>query len=115
LRKNERGSIRLRQAEGIRIAKDKGIHLGRPQIQLSLAFKDIVEKQQRGDISTMQPVKLAGVSRSSYYKYTRALGLKKHSVEKIINHNQLLKLTGCICVDEPFMFGYPNGYSVRFT
>lgn len=39
---NERENIKTRQAEGIRIAKEKGVHLGRPKYKLTDNFEKIV-------------------------------------------------------------------------
>src|SRR5690606_27776944 len=41
---NERENIRQRQAEGIRIAKEKGVHLGRPKYELPNDFFVIAPK-----------------------------------------------------------------------
>ena len=41
---NERNNIKQRQAEGIRIAKEKGVKFGRPKIILSTNTNEIIEK-----------------------------------------------------------------------
>ena len=40
---NERENIRQRQAEGIKIAKEKGIHMGRPPYQITSDFIQIFQ------------------------------------------------------------------------
>ena len=48
---NERCNIKQRQAEGIKIAKEKGIKFGRPTTKLPKNFKQIVKKYKRKEIS----------------------------------------------------------------
>lgn len=49
---NERKNIKKRQAEGIKIAKEKGKHLGRPKLKLPKNFTIIANQyKKRDDIS----------------------------------------------------------------
>ncbi len=41
---NERTNIRTRQAEGIRLAKERGVQFGRPKIVLEGQFRNVAEK-----------------------------------------------------------------------
>ena len=47
----EREFIHQRQAEGIRAAKDKGIHLGRPSQPLPVNFSGVYQRWKRGEIT----------------------------------------------------------------
>lgn len=59
---NERENIRKRQAEGIRIAKEKGVHLGRPKYKLPDNFKEI---------TNVQAAKLLNMKRCTFLKYSK--------------------------------------------
>ena len=59
---NERENIRKRQAEEIRIAKEKGVHLGRPKYKLPDNFKEI---------TNVQAAKLLNMKRCTFLKYSK--------------------------------------------
>ena len=65
---NERDNIKLRQAEGIRIAKEKGKHLGRPKIILPNNFKNIANKYKNKEITLDEALSALNMNRSSFYK-----------------------------------------------
>lgn len=65
---NERDNIKLRQAEGIRIAKEKGKHLGRPKIILPNNFKNIANKYKNKEITLAEALSVLNMNRSSFYK-----------------------------------------------
>ena len=65
---NERDNIKLRQAEGIRIAKEKGKHLGRPKIILPNNFKNIANKYKNKEITLAEDLSALNMNRSSFYK-----------------------------------------------
>lgn len=48
---NERENIRKRQAEGIAAAKAKGVHLGRPSIELPPGYMDLVNQWLNGNLA----------------------------------------------------------------
>ncbi|CCV63606.1 Serine recombinase, site-specific [Alteracholeplasma palmae J233] len=66
---NERDNIKQRQAEGIKLAKEKGIHMGRPRVKLPNNFKDIVSKVKNKELTSREAIKVLGISKSSFYKY----------------------------------------------
>lgn len=68
---NERENIRKRQAEGIRIAKAKGIHMGRPRMKLPDNFKDIVDKYHNKQITNVFAAKILNMSRTTFLKYSK--------------------------------------------
>lgn len=69
---NERDNIKLRQAEGIRIAKEKGKHLGRPKIILPNNFKNIANKYKNKEITLAEALSCLNMNRSSFYKNLKA-------------------------------------------
>ncbi len=69
---NERENIKKRQAEGIRIAKEKGKHLGRPKLKISINFKTIADKYKKKEITLVEALSSLKMNRSSFYKYIKA-------------------------------------------
>ena len=65
---NERENIRKRQAEGIRIAKEKGKHLGRPKMKLPKNFSKIATQYKHKEISLSFALSSLKMNRSSFYK-----------------------------------------------
>lgn len=65
---NERDNIKLRQAEGIKIAKEKGKHLGRPRIILPNNFQEIANKYKNKEITLTEALSSLNMNRSSFYK-----------------------------------------------
>lgn len=68
---NERENIRQRQAEGIRIAKEKGIHMGRPCYVLPSNFEEIVKKYRSKEITNIEAIKLLNMNRGTFFKYAK--------------------------------------------
>lgn len=73
--------LHQRTREGIVIAKLNGKQIGQPKgakltTQKSIAAKQIIKKHAKdfgGSLSDPEVIKLAGISRNSYYKYKREL------------------------------------------
>lgn len=65
----ERNNIKQRQAEGIRIAKEKGVHMGRPKYVLPDNFKEVAQKWYDNEISIFDAIKLSGMARTTFLKY----------------------------------------------
>lgn len=65
---NERENIKKRQAEGIRIAKEKGKHLGRPKLKLPKSFETIANKYKKKEITLAEALSSLKMNRSSFYK-----------------------------------------------
>lgn len=65
---NERENIKKRQAEGIRIAKEKGKHLGRPKLKLPKNFKTIANEYKKKEITLAEALSSLKMNRSSFYK-----------------------------------------------
>lgn len=68
---NERANIKQRQAEGIKIAKEKGIHMGRPKYVLPNNFKDIANKFYNKEITNIEASNILNISRSTFLKYAK--------------------------------------------
>ena len=64
---SERESIRKRQAEGIAVAKTRGVRFGRPEKPLPDNFGELVRKWERQQIKTCDIVKLCKMGRSTFY------------------------------------------------
>lgn len=71
----ERLNIRERQAQGIRIAKDKGVKFGRPLIELPISFEDTVAKQRLGTISVKEVLEKYQISKATYYRRIKQLNI----------------------------------------
>ena len=71
----ERLNIRERQAQGIRIAKDKGVKFGRPLMELPNSFEDIVAQQRLGTISVKEVLEKYKISKATYYRRIKQLNI----------------------------------------
>jgi DNA invertase Pin-like site-specific DNA recombinase len=69
----ERENIRQRQAEGIRLAKERGVHMGRPKLALPDNFNDVVKSFNEKRINCTEAAKLVSMSRASFLKYTSSI------------------------------------------
>ena len=65
---NERENIKKRQAEGIRIAKEKGKHLGRPKLIRPPNFNEIAKQYKEKEITLAEALLSLNMSRSRFYK-----------------------------------------------
>lgn len=74
----ERENIRQRQSEGISVAKAKGLHLGRPQINWDTLTKEQrkllemnYEKWKNKEITAVQFIELMGLKKNTFYKIVK--------------------------------------------
>lgn len=65
---NERENIKKRQAEGIRIAKEKGKHLGRPKLEIPPNFSQIANQYKKKEITLAEALSSLKMNRSTFYK-----------------------------------------------
>ena len=65
---NERSNIRARQAEGIRLAKERGVKFGRPKTSLSQNFTYVAQDYIQGKITLADSLKKLSLSRSAFYR-----------------------------------------------
>ena len=68
---NERENIRQRQAEGIKIAKEKGIHMGRPPYQITSDFIQVFKIYCNKEITSVGAASLLNISRATFIKYAK--------------------------------------------
>ena len=68
---NERENIRKRQAEGIRLAKLQGKHLGRPKYSLPTNFYEILSQYKYKQISLSDALRTLKINKSTFYKYLK--------------------------------------------
>lgn len=73
----ERNNIKQRQAEGIKIAKQKGVKFGRPKINAELV-DEAIQKYYSGEFKTLEEAwTYADVSRATLFNRMRELRCKK--------------------------------------
>jgi DNA invertase Pin-like site-specific DNA recombinase len=70
---NERTNIKQRQAEGIKIAKEKGKHLGRPKYVLPDNFIKVANEYSNHNISYKDACNLTNMKKCTFYKYYNLL------------------------------------------
>lgn len=68
---NERENIRKRQAEGIRIAKLQGKHLGRPKYILPTNYNEVAMLYINKSISLSGALQKLNMNKSTFYKYLK--------------------------------------------
>ena len=68
---NERTNIKQRQAEGIRIAKEKGVKFGRPKAVLPPNTNEILDKYLNKEINNIEAAKLIGISRGTFFRLVK--------------------------------------------
>ena len=64
----EKDNIKKIQAEGILLAKQKGIQFGRPKIQISNDINYIMQRYRNKEIKNYEAAELIGVSRSTFFR-----------------------------------------------
>lgn len=65
----ERENIKTRQAEGIRLAKLRGVHMGRPKYVLPDNFKKIATSYLKREIKCDDAAKSLNMARGTFLKY----------------------------------------------
>lgn len=64
----ERNNIRQRQAEGIAIAKKKGVYKGRKKIEVDDTFDKAYKQWKAGEITAVKAMELTGLKRNTFYR-----------------------------------------------
>jgi DNA invertase Pin-like site-specific DNA recombinase len=68
---SERDIIRQRQAEGIKAARARGVHLGRPVIKPPKNFVEVVNSWESGKLSFFTALEKTGLTESTFYRRLR--------------------------------------------
>lgn len=64
----ERQKNRQRQAEGIEVAKQAGVKFGRPRIDVTDGFQQVIASWQANEITAVTAMKQLGVSKGTFYR-----------------------------------------------
>lgn len=64
----ERETIKSRQAEGIAVAKTKGVKFGRPQATYPDNWLPVIKRWKSGEITATQAMELTQTKRTTFYK-----------------------------------------------
>lgn len=67
----ERKNIKQRQQEGIKIAKAKGKHLGRPKAMLPEKWQDIYKAWKSDNITAVKAMEKLNLKKSTFYKLVK--------------------------------------------
>ncbi|MGN0819970.1 MAG: recombinase family protein [Christensenellaceae bacterium] len=78
---NERENIRTRQAEGIKIAKEKGVRFGRPSFVYTDKFLSVANDYLCKRIKLKTALKLVNINQSNFYYHIRKIKSSNY------NHN----------------------------
>ena len=62
----ERNKIRTRQREGINIAQRKGVRFGRPRVEITREFQDVVKQWRNGEITTKEAMHISNMKPSTF-------------------------------------------------
>jgi DNA invertase Pin-like site-specific DNA recombinase len=68
----ERLNIKQRQAEGIKLAKERGQHLGRPKTEAPAKFDELYDSWKRGEITATAAMELLDLKRTTFYKLVKS-------------------------------------------
>ncbi len=68
---NEREMIRQRQKEGIEAARSKGVHLGRPRLDLPPGFDKVKDEWLHKEISLNEASRRLNMSSTSFRRYAK--------------------------------------------
>ena len=73
---NERETMRVRQAEGIRTAKARGVKFGRPRITVPNNFEIVARQYLNKEITNKKACEILGMTRGSFFRYMKELNIK---------------------------------------
>lgn len=73
---NERSNIKQRQAEGIKIAKEKGVKFGRPKLVLPHYTNELVDMYIEKKITNAEASRQIGISRVTFFKLVKERKIK---------------------------------------
>ena len=70
---NERETMKKRQAEGIRMAKLRGVKFGRPSTPTPDDFDNIVKLYKEKKITVLNAIEMSGLTRGTFYRKLKIL------------------------------------------
>ena len=73
---NERETMRVRQAEGIKTAKARGVKFGRPRINLPSDFELVAKQYLKKEITNKNACEILGMSRGTFFRYMKELKIQ---------------------------------------
>ncbi|PGE94213.1 DNA recombinase, partial [Bacillus pseudomycoides] len=71
LAEEERTKIKVRQQEGIHLAKKQGKHLGRPRVEITEDFIMAYNSWQTGKVTAVEAMKQANLSKTTFYRLVK--------------------------------------------
>lgn len=84
----ERVNIKQRQQEGIKIAKAKGKHLGRPKTKLPEQWQEIYNRWKSNNITAVRAMKELKLAKSTFYKLVKQYEGQKYWKNEIMEENK---------------------------
>lgn len=81
----ERTMMKKRQAEGIAMAKIRGVKFGRPKIELPKNFHEVAELYVRHKITNMEACVMLEMSRGTFFRYLNEFNYTYRRKHGIIN------------------------------
>ena len=72
---NERETMRIRQAEGIKTAKARGVKFGRPRITLPNNFEIVARQYLNKEITNKKACEILNMTRGSFFRYLKELNI----------------------------------------
>lgn len=71
----ERVKIKTRQAEGIAVAKSKGVRFGRPRTKIPHSFFEEVKRWQAGEQTATETMQALNLKRTTFYKLVKEVNV----------------------------------------
>lgn len=70
---NERETMRIRQAEGIKTAKARGVKFGRPRINIPSNFELVARQYLNKEITNKKACEILGMTRGTFFRYMKEI------------------------------------------
>lgn len=72
----ERRKIRTRQAEGIKLALQRGAAFGRPSVEIPQNFAEVTDRWRSGEITAVEAMRQLGLKKTTFYKLVHSRNLR---------------------------------------
>ncbi len=72
----ERRKIRTRQAEGIKLALQRGAAFGRPSVEVPQNFAEVTDRWRSGEITAVEAMRQLGLKKTTFYKLVQSRNLR---------------------------------------